>query len=117
MGPGWRSLEASWYLGIAAIVASGVAVVVDEVFLDGGGGQERLRSALGGTGILWVGVTCDRDVGRAREAQRPDRVAGQFETQELVVHAGVAYDLVVDTSRATSESCVATIVEHALSMG
>ena len=113
VGPGWRSLEASWYLGIAAIAASGTGVTVDEVFLDGGGSQERLRSALRGRGVLWVGVTCDRDVGRAREARRPDRVAGQFESQANIVHEGVAYDLTVDTSHATSESCAATILEHA----
>jgi len=112
VGPGWRSLETSWYLGIAAIVASDTGVIVDEVLLDGGRGQERVRSALGGTGVLWVGVTCDRDVARAREALRPDRVAGQFESQETVVHEGVTYDLIVDTSHATSESCAATILGH-----
>ena len=68
IGPGWRSLEASWYVGIATIAASGTGVIVDEVFLDGGTGQDRLRAALGGLEVLWVGVTCDRDTARAREA-------------------------------------------------
>ena len=62
LGPGWRSLEASWYIGIAAIAASGTGVIVDEVFLDGGNGQERLRTALSGLEVLWVGVTCDREL-------------------------------------------------------
>jgi chloramphenicol 3-O phosphotransferase len=111
IGPGWRSLETSWYIGIATIAASGTGVIVDEVFLDGGAGQERLRTALSGLGVLWVGVTCDLDIARAREAQRPDRVAGQAESQMTVVHEGVEYDLVVDTSCATSESCAAEVLE------
>jgi len=111
VGPGWRSLEASWYIGIATIAASGTGVIVDEVFLDGGAGQGRLRTALGGLEALWVGVTCDLDTARAREAQRPDRVAGQAESLASLVHEGVEYDLVVDTSRATAESCAAEILE------
>ena len=112
VGPGWGRLEASWYLGIATIAANGTGVIVDEVFLDGGAGQRRLRAALGKVQVLWVGVTCDRDIARAREALRPDRVAGQADAQAAVVHAGVEYDLVVDTSRATSEACAAIILER-----
>lgn len=115
VGPGWRGLEASWYRGIAAIAASGCGVIVDEVFLDGGAGQERLRAALTGLDVLWVGVTCDPAIARAREALRPDRVTGQADSQAAVVHEGVDYDLVVDTSRATSESCAATVIELASS--
>ena len=112
VGPGWRSLEASWYLGIATIASSGTGVIVDEVFLDGGAGQERLRTALSGLEVLWVGVTCDHDVARTREALRPDRVAGQADSQANVVHEGVEYNLIVDTSHATSESCAAQILER-----
>ena len=111
VGPGWRSLEASWYMGIRAIVASGTGVIVDEVFLDGGAGQERLRTALSGLEVLWVGVTCDLGVARAREVLRPDRVLGQAESQAPVVHKDVTYDLVVDTSSATSESCASELLE------
>ena len=64
VGPGWRDLEASWYIGIGAIVASGTGVIVDEVFLDGGAGQERLRTALNGDtqhlpDAAREAVTCD----------------------------------------------------------
>jgi chloramphenicol 3-O phosphotransferase len=112
VGPGWRRLEASWYAGIATIAARGTGVLVDEVFLDGGGGQERLQTALGGLEVLWVGVTCDVDVARAREARRPDRVAGQSQSQAAVVHEGVVYDLMVDTTDASSESCAAMILQR-----
>jgi chloramphenicol 3-O phosphotransferase len=113
VGPGWRSLEASWYMGMATIVASGTGVIVDEVFLDGGAGQARLGMAFRDLQVLWVGVTCEPDVARAREALRPDRVAGQADSQASVVHEGVEYDLIVDTSRDTSESCAARVLEHA----
>ena len=112
VGPGWRTLEASWYIGVAAIAASGTGVIIDEVLLDGGGGQERLRTALGGLAVLWVGVKCDREVARAREAQRPDRVAGMAEYQSAVVHEGVAYDMIVDTSHDSPESCATRILAH-----
>ena len=36
VGPGWRDLEVSWYIGVAAIAASGTGIIVDEVLLDGG---------------------------------------------------------------------------------
>jgi chloramphenicol 3-O phosphotransferase len=113
VGPGWRSLETSWYMGIATIAASGTGVIVDEVFLDGGAGQERLRAALNGLEVLWVGVTCERDEARAREALRSDRVAGQADSQASVVHEGVEYDLIVDTSQTTSESCAARVLDWA----
>lgn len=113
IGPGWQSLETSWYIGIATIAAHGTGLIVDEVFLDGGAGQERLRKALRGLEVLWVGVTCDHEVARAREALRPDRVAGQADSQALVVHEGVEYDLIVDTSHVTSESCAALILDKA----
>jgi chloramphenicol 3-O phosphotransferase len=110
VGPGWRSLEASWYLGLAAMAAGGTGVIVDEVFLGGGESQERLRSALDGLEVFWVGVQCDVDVARAREALRPDRVAGMAALQASIVHQGVAYDLIVDTSHAPSASCASRIV-------
>jgi chloramphenicol 3-O phosphotransferase len=116
VGPGWRTLEASWYIGVAAIAASGTGVIVDEVFLDGGGSQERLRTVWDGLGVLWVGVKCDREVARAREVLRPDRVAGLAESQSAVVHEGVVYDMIVDTSHATSESCAARILAQASTM-
>jgi len=117
VGPGWRTLEASWYIGVAAIAVSGTGVIVDEVFLDGRGGQERLRTAFGGLEVLWVGVRCDPAVTRAREALRPDRVAGMAESQAAIVHDDVVYDMIVDTSHASSESCAARIFAQASTMG
>jgi chloramphenicol 3-O phosphotransferase len=116
VGPCWRTLEASWYIGVAAGAASGTGVIVDEIFLNGGSSQERLRTAFGGLGVLWVGVKCDLEITRAREALRSDRVVGMAESQGAVVHEGVAYDMIVDTSHATPESCAARILAQASTM-
>jgi chloramphenicol 3-O phosphotransferase len=116
VGPGWRDLEASWYLGIAAIAASGTGVIVDEVFLGGRKSQERLQAALSGLRVLWVGVKCDREVARAREALRPDRVPGMADSQAALVHDGVVYDMTVDTSHASPESCAAEILSRMSTM-
>jgi chloramphenicol 3-O phosphotransferase len=116
VGPGWRALEASWYVGIASMVANGTCVIVDEVFLGGRESQERLRRAFGRLELLWVGVMCDRDVARERETMRPDRVPGMAESQAAIVHEGVAYDVTVDTSRTSSESCAAMILARVETM-
>jgi chloramphenicol 3-O phosphotransferase len=113
IGPGWRDLEASWYIGVAAMVANGTCVIVDEVFLGGRSTQDRMRAAFAGLRMLWVGVQCDRDVARAREARRPDRVVGMAAYQAAVVHEDVGYDMTVDTSRSSPESCAATILPRA----
>jgi chloramphenicol 3-O phosphotransferase len=112
VGPAWRELEAAWYLGVAAIVANGTGVIVDEVFLGGRETQERLQRAFRGLGVLWVGVMCDRETARAREALRPDRVPGLADSQSTVVHEGVIYDMTVDTSHASPESCAAMILSR-----
>jgi len=112
VGPGWRELEASWYTGIAAIAASGSSIILDEVFLDGARGQERLRMVLGNLEVLWVGVQCDGKVAAAREALRSDRVPGMAESQAAVVHEGVVYDVTVDTSHTSPETCAAKILSQ-----
>jgi chloramphenicol 3-O phosphotransferase len=112
VGPGWLDLETSWYIGVAAIVARGTGVIVDEVFLGGRRSQVRLRRAFDGFDVLWVGVTCDLPIARAREAQRQDRVPGMAELQAAIVHSGVDYDLTVDTSHASPESCATAILSR-----
>jgi len=112
IGPAWRDLETSWHLGIAAIAASGTGVIVDEVFLGGKESQERLRAAFEGLQVFWVGITCDPEVARAREAMRPDRVPGMADSQAALVHQGVVYDLIVDTSQASPVACAAEILSR-----
>lgn len=108
----FRRAEAAWYQGLAAIGRYGPGLIIDEVFLDGRASQERLADALGDLGVLWVGVRCDPEVAAAREKGRPDRVAGMARLQAGQVHAGVSYDLVVDTTNCSAADCASSIAAH-----
>ncbi|MGW3208165.1 chloramphenicol phosphotransferase CPT [Streptomyces sp. NPDC001135] len=112
VGPEFRTLEAAWIQGVAAMARAGARVVVDEVFLGGAYSQRRWREALGDLRVLWVGVRCDAAVAAGREVARGDRTVGMAASQAEVVHHGVTYDLEVDTARAESMDCARTIAAH-----
>jgi chloramphenicol 3-O phosphotransferase len=105
----FRSAEAAWYQGLAAMARAGTGVIVDEVFLEGGRSQARLAEALRGLSVLWVGVKCDAEVAEGRERQRGDRTHGMARDQSERVHADVTYDVVVDTTSTTASECAEAI--------
>ena len=109
VGPEFRRLEETWMAGLAAMAAAGAHLILDEVLLSGGAGQDRWRAALAGLDVLWVGVRCDPAVAAAREAARGDRIAGMAADQAVRVHDGMAYDVVVDTTNDDAERCAARI--------
>ncbi|MFG2285502.1 chloramphenicol phosphotransferase CPT [Streptomyces sp. NPDC048595] len=114
VGPEFRTLEAAWIEGVAAMARAGARVIVDEVFLGGVGSQQRWHKALDGLRVLWVGVRCDGAVAAGREVARGDRTIGMAASQADVVHQGVVYDLEVDTAQAESMECaraIAVLVE------
>jgi chloramphenicol 3-O phosphotransferase len=113
VGPEFRTLEAAWIEGVAAMARAGARVIVDEVFLGGADSQQRWQKALGELRVLWVGVRCDGAVAADREVARGDRIIGMAASQAEVVHQGVTYDLEVDTTHAESMECARTIVTHA----
>ncbi|MFF7991838.1 chloramphenicol phosphotransferase CPT [Kitasatospora xanthocidica] len=117
VGPAFAELDAAWTIGVAAMARAGARIVVDEVFLGGAASQQRWRAALEGLDVLWVGVRCDPAVAAAREAARGDRVTGMAAAQAEAVHQGVAYDLIVDTSRADVADCARIVVERLASCG
>lgn len=98
VGPAFGPLEDAWHRGLAAIVGAGANVIVDDVFLGGAESQGRLRAALSGVDVLWVGVHCSAVEAARREAARGDRVPGQAAHQTGIVHVGVTYDLELDTT-------------------
>ncbi|MER5398239.1 chloramphenicol phosphotransferase CPT [Streptomyces sp. NPDC002599] len=112
VGPEFRTLEAAWIEGVAAMARAGARVIVDEVFLGGAYSQQRWQKALGELQVLWVGVRCDAAVAAGREVARGDRTIGMAESQAEVVHQGVAYDLEVDTTHAEAMECARTISAH-----
>ncbi|MGW7276190.1 chloramphenicol phosphotransferase CPT [Streptomyces sp. NPDC054864] len=112
VGPEFRTMEAAWIEGVAAMARAGARVVVDEIFLSGSDSQQRWQKALGELRVLWVGVRCDSAVAADREVARGDRVVGMAASQADVVHRGMAYDLEVDTTHAESMECARTIAAH-----
>jgi chloramphenicol 3-O phosphotransferase len=109
VGPAFRTLEAAWIRGIAAMARAGARIIVDEVFLGGASSQRRWREGLDGLGVLWVGVRCDAETAARRERERGDRIAGMAASQATVVHQGVSYDLEVDTTRTGAQECALAI--------
>ncbi|MFJ8821294.1 chloramphenicol phosphotransferase CPT [Streptomyces sp. NPDC102467] len=114
VGPGFRAVEAAWIAGVAATAATGAHIVVDEVFLGGAGSQAEWRKALRGLDVLWVGVRCDAAVAADREVARGDRVPGMAASQAELVHEGVTYDVVVDTTRAEAMACAREIAARVM---
>jgi chloramphenicol 3-O phosphotransferase len=109
IGAGFRDLEAAWLTGIAAMARAGARIIIDDVFLGGAASQERMRAHLTGLEVLWVGVRCAPEIAVGREIARGDRVSGMAALQAEVVHAGVAYDIEVDTGDTESLDCARAI--------
>ncbi|MFE9991468.1 chloramphenicol phosphotransferase CPT [Streptomyces sp. NPDC005381] len=109
VGPEFRTLEAAWIEGIAAMARAGARVIVDEVFLGGPASQRRWHDALHDLPVLWVGVHCDATVAAGRELARGDRPIGMAASQADTVHRGVTYDVEVDTSHTESIECARMI--------
>jgi chloramphenicol 3-O phosphotransferase len=109
VGAGFRELEAAWMAGVAAMARAGARTILDDVFLGGATSQERVRAQLAGLEVLWGGVRCDPEIAAGRELARGDRVVGMAAAQAELVHAGVVYDIEVDTGRAESLACARAI--------
>lgn len=86
----------------------GIDQVVDHTLF-----EEQLRlDALGAfTNALWVGVMCDMDELVRREAQRGDRPIGFASGTSAVVHEGMTYDLIVDSTSTSSEQLAQQIFD------
>ena len=110
-GPAFRRLEWAWMHGIAAMARAGARIIVDEVFLSGIDARNRWQVALADVSVLWVGVRCDPAVATERERCRDDRIAGMALSQSQLVHAGMSYDVQVDTSDTSAVECARRIAQ------
>ena len=92
----------------ATLKDGGVDQVVDHALFD-----ESLR--LDAADVLgdafWVGVTCDIEELVRRESIRGDRPQGFTSGTSAVVHLGMRYDLMVDSTTSTSEQLAELIAE------
>jgi chloramphenicol 3-O phosphotransferase len=111
-GPIGRAVLAGYRRSIAAVVRSGVNVIVDEVVLDEQAWTQwdlELRTL----DPFWVRVDCPIEVCERRERARADRLPGLARSQATVVHRYPRYDYAVDTSTAPpAELAEAVIAAH-----
>jgi chloramphenicol 3-O phosphotransferase len=112
VGADFNAAQVVWLAGVAAMARAGARVIYDDVFLSGAASQAGLRAGLAGLDVLWVGVRCDPETAAGREIARGDRVAGMAAAQAAMVHAGVSYDLEVDTTHTESLACARLIAAH-----
>ncbi|MGY4643801.1 chloramphenicol phosphotransferase CPT [Cellulomonas sp. URHB0016] len=112
VGAEFRTLQAAWMQGVAAMARAGARVVIDDVFLGGARTQAEWRAVLDGLDVLWVGVRCESGDAEGREIARGDRVHGMAALQAHLVHDGVCYDVEVDTTHTEALDCARAIAAH-----
>ena len=93
----FMDLFAGFQDAVAAMVHSGIDVLLDDVTLDGLVDQQRWNHALEGAEAMWIGVRCDPEIAAGREARRQSRLPGVARRQAVTVHSGVRYDVEVDS--------------------
>ncbi|WP_323119819.1 chloramphenicol phosphotransferase CPT family protein [Burkholderia alba] len=96
---------------VVAMAATGNPLIVDDVLL--GDEKQEYARLLAPFQPLVVGVYCPLDVLEERERQRGDRPIGLARWQYDKVHAGMTYDVTVDTGEASPEACARQVM-HAL---
>ena len=111
-GPIGRAVFAGYRRSVAAVVRSGVNVIVDEVVVDDEA-WSQWDSELRALDPFWVRVDCPIDVCERRERARADRLPGLARSQATVVHRYPPYHFTVDTSTAPpAELAQAVIAAH-----
>ena len=106
VGLAMRGFRAS----IAAMAGQGIDLVVDDVMF--GPEWAEYDRLLAGHDVTKVGVVCPLDVLEAREAARGDRAIGLARGQWGRVHAGVTYDLTLDSAVLSPAQAAAAILRH-----
>ncbi|MEH6490250.1 chloramphenicol phosphotransferase CPT family protein [Hyphomonas oceanitis] len=88
---------------IAAMANEGLNLIVDDVMLDKE--QDEYQALLASHDVTFVKVYATLEASERREVARGDREIGQVRWQYGRVHAHVRYDLEVDTTASTPETC------------
>ncbi|HUZ41629.1 MAG TPA: hypothetical protein VMU68_09610 [Acidimicrobiales bacterium] len=89
----------------------GFDVVIDHCIIDPTE-REQAQNLL--IGALWVGVMCDVEELIRRESVHGDRYVGFASGTSAVVHQGMNYDMVLDTTSTPSEELAQSICDAIL---
>lgn len=109
-GPLGERLMRGMRHAIAALAAQGNDMIVDEVME--APVKRAYETLLAGFEPRFVGVLAPLDVLEARERARGDRMIGLARRQFPRIHKDIAYDLELDTTRATALECAERIKER-----
>jgi chloramphenicol 3-O phosphotransferase len=109
-GPVGQRLAAGMRAAVAACGRRGNNLLVDDVFIDPGW-LEAWRAELVGLNWLLVGIFAPLQVLEERERIRGDRLKGEARAQVDVIHAGIDYDLTLDTASQSPEECARAILK------
>lgn len=93
----------------AAMAAAGNNLIIDDVMIGAGEARDEYARLLAPYRLHWVGVHAPLEILEARERQREDRLPGLARWQFPRVHAGMSYDLEIDTSRMSPQEAAAKI--------
>lgn len=108
-GPLGAKLMSGMRAAIAALADSGNDLIVDDVLVGGVQELADYRQRLATHALITVGVHAALVVIEAREKARGDRLIGLARWQFPRVHAGMTYDIEIDSSLASPEACAQAI--------
>jgi chloramphenicol 3-O phosphotransferase len=108
-GPVGHRLAEGMRAAVAACARCGNDLLVDDVFIDRRW-LDGWRAELAGLEWLLVGLRASLPVLEERERTRGNRITGEARAQADVIHAGIDYDLVVDTGSQSPEECARAIL-------
>jgi chloramphenicol 3-O phosphotransferase len=93
---------------IAAMAHSGNNIIIDDIIMNDQFLQDYLV-AMEGLNVIFVGVRCPLPIINERERQRPGRFPGTAVGHFASTHAHKIYDIEVDTSVLSPETCAGKI--------
>lgn len=96
---------------VAALAAAGNDLIFEHVLLYGEWLDDAL-AALGDFEVFLVGIRCPVDLMEERERARGTRVVGQGRGHYQTVHAGLCYDVEVDTAAMNPTDAAAAIARR-----
>jgi chloramphenicol 3-O phosphotransferase len=108
-GPVGQRLAAGMRAAVAACARAGNDLLVDDVFIDPSW-LEAWHLELSDVEMLLVGVVAPVHVLEERETARGNRIIGEARSQVGLIHDGIEYDVLFDTSRQSPEECARAIL-------
>lgn len=95
---------------IESLSKTGINVLADHVLVEPAWREDCINRFSGLPAYL-IGIRCPLEELERREKARKNRTLGQARLQYEIVHAGLKYDLEVDTSTHGAEEC-ARLIKH-----